>query len=152
MRIRRAISWIAVIAAALLPAACTPKMYDPGQATRAYPRNLHTTQTVDMQVFRRDTDIEIVNTTATSYADFDLWINRRYVRHVDALPAGKTITLSLWDFHDEFGDRFNAGGFFREYEPTPVRLVQIQPTADQPLVGLISIRIEDVKLPPEPGG
>lgn len=131
---------------------CERKMYDPAWATQSYPANLHATDTTDMQVFRRDTDIEIVNATATSYSDFNLWVNQRYMRHVDSLPAGKSITLSLWDFHDDFGDRFNAGGFFRSYAPTPVRLVQIQPSADQKMTGLITIRREEVTLPPQPGG
>jgi hypothetical protein len=136
-------------------------MYDPALATRPYPRELHAVKTVDMQVFRRDTDIEIVNATPQSYSNFDLWINQRYVKHVESLPAGESITLSLWDFFDEHGDRFNAGGFFRAFEPTPVRLVQIQPqtSADEnsgsdgggAMVGLISIRREEITLPPLPG-
>lgn len=104
-----------------------------------------------MQVFRRDTQIEIVNSTPISYSDFDLWINQQFVRHVDALPAGQTIRLSLWDFYDENGDQFNAGGFFRAYEPMPVRLVQIQPKNDGPLTGLITIRREEVRVAPDPG-
>ena len=103
--------------------------------------------------------ITIVNSTARSYADFDLWINQRYVRHVDSLPAGHTITLSLWDFHDEYGDVFYAGGFFRSYESTPVRLVEIEPApgsatgseGGDKMIGLITIRSEDIILKPEPG-
>lgn len=130
---------------------CVQTMYDPALATRAYPRELHAVKTVDMQVFRRDTDLEIVNTTPHSYSNFDLWINQRYVKHVDALPAGESITLSLWEFFDEHGDRFNAGGFFRSYEPTPVRLVQIQPDPADTMIGLIAIRTEPITLPAQPG-
>ena len=129
---------------------CERKMYDPEWATQPYPSRLHSTQTVDMQVFRRETEIEIVNSTARSYQDIDVWVNQRYVHAVDSLPAGQTVTLSLWDFHDEWGGTFNAGGFFRAYEPTPVRLVEIQPGAAQPLVGLVTIRREPVFLRPEP--
>ena len=128
---------------------CTRNLYDPEQATRPYPHELHTTNVADMHVFRRGTSIEIVNSTAHSYNDFYLWINQRYVRHVDALSAGETITLSLWDFRDEFGDAFNAGGFFRTYPATPVRLVQIQPAEGEQLLGLVTIRAEDIILPAE---
>jgi len=137
--------------AALMQAGCARKTYDPKWATRPYPSALHTVNTADMQVFRKGTDIEIVNSTAHSYADFDLWINQRYVRHVDALPAGESVRLSLWDFKDEYGDRFYAGGFFRAREAQVVRLVEIEPGADQPMVGLVAIRSEEIRVKPEPG-
>lgn len=136
-------------ATGLLLVGCSGKLYDPAWATQPYPKQAHNTTTADMQVFRRDTNIEIVNSTPNSYADFDLWINQRYVKHVDSLPAGKSVTLSLWDFHDEYGDRFNAGGFFRSYSATPVRLVQIHPAENQPMMGLITIRSEPIVLPPQ---
>src|SRR5690554_4532820 len=135
----RFIMYCATAAAALATTACQPKMYVPQRATRSYPVERHTTQTLDMQVFRNGSEIEIVNTTAHSYQDFDLWVNRRFVHHVESLPAGQSITLSLWDFFDERGERFNAGGFFRTIEPTPVRLVQIEQSPESPLVGLITI-------------
>jgi hypothetical protein len=120
-------------------------MYQPQLATRPYPHELHSTQTVDIQVFRQGEKLVIVNSTARSYSGFDLWVNQRYVHHVDALPAGRTIELSLWEFRDERGDVFNAGGFWRSTEPTPVRLVEAQPGPEAPLVGLITIRSEVVE-------
>jgi hypothetical protein len=137
--------------ACICSAGCGHNLYAPELATRPYPDKLHTAAPVDMQVFRRGTDIEIVNSTARSYADLDLWINQRYVRHLASLPAGKTIRLGLWDFRDEHGDAFYAGGFFRAYPATPVRLVEIQAAEDQPMIGLIAIRSEEVSVKPEPG-
>ena len=104
-----------------------------------------------MQVFRNDTNIEIVNTTARSYRNVDVWVNQRYVSHVEAIPAGETISLSLWDFKDEYGNLFNAGGFFRTYPPTPVRMVEIQVSSEDPLIGLVAIRREEITVPAEPG-
>jgi hypothetical protein len=130
---------------------CARKTYDPAWATKPYPEQLHTTDTVDMQVFRNDTNIEIINSTASSYSDFDMWINQRYVAHVESLPAGQSITLSLWDFRDVYGNKFNAGGFFRTIEATPLRMVEIQQRPDQKLIGLVTIRAEDVTVPAEPG-
>lgn len=120
-------------------AGCAPSLYHPERATRAYPMDLHRPQSVDVQVFRDDTSITLVNATPNTYEDVDLWINQRFVHSIGTLAAGETRTISLWDFYDVRGDQFNAGGLFRTREPTPVRLVEIQAGADQPLIGLIAI-------------
>jgi len=148
---KKAILPLLAVLSLIYSSGCASTTYNPNWAARPYPNDLHTTTVADMQVFRSDTDIQIVNSTAHSYSDFDLWVNQRYVRHVDALPAGKTIELSLWDFHDQYGYAFYAGGFFRSYEATPARLVEIQPGVDQKMIGLITIRLEDVIVKPEPG-
>lgn len=132
----------ALIACAMWLTSCTPAIYVPELATKPYPSQQHTTTTADIQCFRRGTDIEIVNSTARSYTDFDLWINQRYTRKVDSLPAGATRRISLWEFVDQHGRRFYAGGLFRSYPAEPMRLVQIQTGEDQPLIGLIAIRSE----------
>ena len=131
------------LAASLVLLGCQPALYDADRATRPYPEELHRPETVDIQVFRDGTNLKIYNSTATTYRDFDVWINQRYVKRVAELPAGGRIKLSLWDFWDERGEVIDAGGLFRTYEPTPVRLVQIQPSENQPLIGLITIRAED---------
>lgn len=149
---RRVLLILLVLAASSASVSCARKTYDPAWATRPYPENLHTTrQVADMQVFRDDTNIEIVNTTAHSYSHVDVWVNQRYVSHVDALPAGQTRTLSLWDFKDEYGNLFYAGGFFRTYTATPVRMVEIQTALDESMIGLVAIRREDIIVPAEPG-
>ncbi len=124
----------------LLAAACERIRYDPARATRPYPHQLHRAEAVDIQVFRDGQTIEIINSTARSYSDFDLWINQRYVDHIARLAPGQTIRLSLWDFYDERGEAINAGGFWRTEPPAPVRLVEIQPGPEQPMIGLIMIR------------
>ena len=123
---------------------CHDIRFDPARATPSYPHHLHQANSVNIQVFREDTSIELVNATTHAYTDFDLWINQRYTSRIESLPAGATVRLSLWDFYDERGESLNAGGFFRSDEPTPVRLVEIQTGDDQPLVGLITIRTEIV--------
>ena len=114
-------------------------MYDSALATRPYPHDLHRAEALDIQVFRKGPSIEIVNATARSFHDFDLWINQRFVRRVEALRAGETIRLSLWDFYDVRGDRFSAGGLWRTEPPTPLRMAQIQEAEEEPLVGLVVI-------------
>ena len=122
-----------------LLAGCESVRYDPLLASRGYPRDLHRTETVDIQVFRDGSTIELVNATPKGYRDFDLWINQRYVRRIAVLPAGKTIEVSLWGFFDERGETLNAGGFLTTDLPTPVYLVEIQEVEGKPLVGLIAI-------------
>jgi len=147
---RQLVLIILALAASTTLAACARELYVPERATRPYPFELHSTDTVDMQVFRDHENIEIVNTTATTYTDVDVWINQRYVRRVDAIHAGQSVTVSLWDFSDQWGGVFNAGGVWRTLEPTPVRLVELQTSEDGPLVGLIAIRAEDA--PDTPSG
>lgn len=130
----------------LLPGAgCMRQTHDPARATRPYPANLHRAASVDIQVFREGQTLELVNATARSYNDFDLWVNQRFVRHVKALPAGRTVRLSLTSFYDELGEPFRAGGFFRTEAPMPVRLVEIQTGSEEPMIGLITIRAEKVE-------
>jgi hypothetical protein len=127
----------------LLPGAgCMRQTHDPARATRAYPAHLHRAESVDIQVFREGQTLELVNATARSYNEFDLWVNQRFVRHVQSLPAGRTVRLSLRSFYDELGEPFRAGGFFRTEEPMPVRLVEIQAGDEKPMIGLITIRAE----------
>jgi hypothetical protein len=135
---------LGLIASALALCSCSPTAYVPDLATRPYPLEHHTTKTADVQCFRRGTDLEIVNSTAQSYADFDLWINQRYTHRLSSLPAGATLRISLWEFFDQHGQRFYAGGLFRSYPSEPVRLVEIQTGPDQPLIGLVAIRSEPV--------
>jgi hypothetical protein len=139
MRGTDAARWTATVVAAAGLAGCAPDLYHPARATRPYPFSLHRAEAADIQVFRRGTSIEIVNFTPRTYRGFDLWLNQRYVRHVEELPAGGTISLSLWEFYDERGEVINAGGFFRTHDPTPIALAEIQPGADEPMIGLVTI-------------
>ena len=125
-------------------AGCQDIRFDQARATPSYPHHLHQANSVNIQVFREDTSIELVNATTRAYTEFDLWINQRYTSRIESLPAGATVRVSLWDFYDERGESLNAGGLFRSDEPTPVRLVEIQTGDEQPLVGLITIRSEIV--------
>ena len=134
-----------VLLLVVLGGCSSSQRYAPERATRPYPYELHTTATVDIQVFRDDTEIELVNSTARTYRDFDLWLNQRYVARVEELGAGKTIRLSLWDFYDDLGESLNAGGFFRTRRPDKVRLAEMQFDASSPMIGLITVRAEDVR-------
>ncbi len=118
---------------------CERAMYDAGRATRPYPLKLHERTWVDIQAFPEGTRLAIVNSTPRSYGPCDVWINQRFMSSLAGLPAGATVNMSLWDFWDERGDRFSAGGFWRTERPVPVRLIELQEGENQPLVGLTTI-------------
>jgi len=120
--------------------ACQRYPYDPTKATRPYPAQLGQGSLVDIQVIPDlgSGTIKLINATGTSYRDFDLWINQRYVRRVDELGAGRTLDLPVDSFWDERGEGPFPGGWFRYYQPTPIVLVQIQQAPDKPLIGLIA--------------
>ena len=129
----------------LLATGCEGVRYDPARATRPYPQELHHANSVNIQVFRHDTSIEIINATTQSFKDFDIWINQRYVHRLDSLLVGQTVHVSLWEFYDVRGESFNAGGFWRADDPGLVRLVEIQSSDTEPLVGLVTIPSEPIQ-------
>ncbi len=117
--------------------------YEPERATDPYPRELHRADaSVDIQVFRVGERLRVVNATPVDYGDVRLWLNQRYVRDVEAIPAGAIVELPLRDFWDVWGGRPNPGGPFRRFEPTPIRLAQLQIDDETPLIGLVTIRAE----------
>ena len=130
---------------ALFLAACNTPNFDPAKATREYPFDLHTTNTIPIQVFRDGTTIEVVNSTDNSWGESSLWINQQYMLLIEGLAPGQRLTLNLSEFRNDLGEEFRAGGFLRVRQPTPVRLVEIQPGEGQPLVGFVTIRGGDVE-------
>ena len=126
-------------------AACRLAPYEPSKATRAYPSELKQTSVAQVQVIPGPTSIQLVNATAASYANFDLWLNQRYVTHIDSLASGQTLEVPLNSMWDERGETPFTGGWFRYYQPTPIVLVQIQPSEKGPLVGLVCTLPEIVR-------
>ena len=131
----------------LLAAGCAYPLSNPARAMPAYPAHLHRPESIDVQVFRDGEWMEIVNSSARSFRNVTIWLNQRYARRLDELLAGETVRLSLWDFYDERGEVFVAGGLFATDLPTLLRLTEIQVDDEQPLVGLVTIRAEDIDLP-----
>lgn len=117
----------------------------PGRPGASYPRELQQVGALDIQVVRDETEIELTNTTASSFGPCTLWLNARYSKPLDGLKIGETLRLPLRDFRDEHGDAFRAGGFFATELPERLVLAQLElPIEGQPrLVGLIVIARED---------
>lgn len=143
----------------LLATGCSPINIDPTRATRPYPRELDQERVIQVQVIPAPTSVEIINATARSYRDFDLWLNQRYMTHVDELAAGATLHIPLSHFWDWRGEGPFEGGIFRYYAPTPIVLMQAQLTPTSPLIGFVCVLPEGARdfyenpsaLPKQPG-
>ena len=82
--------------------------------------------TLDIQVVRDVTVIRLTNTTANSLGPARLWVNRWFSLPVERFDVGQTLELSLWDFRDQYGESFQAGGFFSTQKPERLVLAQIE--------------------------
>ena len=130
---------LATVLAATGLQACSGRVYDPARATRRYPTELDQERMLEIQVIRDGGELIVVNATPQSFADFDIWVNRRYMYRVDRLEAGETRRFWFGDFFDEWGESPVAGGFFRTERPTPAELVQFQIGETSPLLGVVAV-------------
>lgn len=124
----------------LLLASCNTPDFDPMKAHAPYPYDMHTTETLPVEVFRDGTSISIVNATAQSWDSPTIWINQRFSTKLKQLTAGQTVKLSLWKFRDDIGESYPAGGLWTTRRSMPMRLVEAQAMPGEPLVGFIAIR------------
>ncbi len=124
----------------LLLASCHHPDFDPSKAHAPYPYELHSTETLPVEVFRDGTTITIVNATARSWDTPTIWINQRFSAPIRHLAAGQTVQMSLSSFRDNIGETFPAGGFLSIRRSMPVRMVEVQPAPGEPLIGFIAIR------------
>ncbi|MCC6908870.1 MAG: hypothetical protein IT430_13080 [Phycisphaerales bacterium] len=142
MNIGRMAAAAAMSAAVLFQASCmSGGRLTEGTEPRPYPYDAEILRTLDVQIFRDGSHIELVSHTTQSLDDFDLWLNERYLRHIDHLPPGGSLKLSLYEFLDEFGEPFRGGGIWSTNLPEPVVKAEVQ-TAEG-LVGLIPIPERD---------
>jgi hypothetical protein len=119
--------------------ACQAPGPDISKATGRYPLDLHTSNSISIQVIRDQEYVKIVNSTAYDFTESMLWVNQQYTQPLPPMLAGSTIRVNLWDCFDSLGDQFNAGGFWRTDEPTKLVIAELQQSDFQPLVGLIVI-------------
>ena len=136
--IRRSIPILTAFTLALL-GGCFPKRYNPAKATNMYPAQLGQSEVVDVQVSRSGDTMIIVNGTAIDFRDIDLWLNRRYMQHIERIRPGETLTLQMGSFWDAWGGGPNPGGLLRWYVPTPIVLVQAQIDETSPMLGFVAI-------------
>ncbi len=138
---RRTARWPGLLLAALLPVGCASPY---GEPTRPFPQQAEQTRIADVQVFRDGAELTLVSASAESFRNVDLWLNQRFLHHVETLPAGGRLTLNLFDFRDAAGERFRGGGFFAAKEPDPVVMAQFE-TEDGSLVGLVVLPVRSLE-------
>ena len=124
----------------LLLVSCLAPDFDPSRARAAYPYELHTTETLPVEVFRDGTTISIVNATARSWDAPTIWLNQSYSAQIARLAAGQTVQMDLTTFRDNIGETYPAGGLWSSRRSMPVRLVEVQPVPGEPLIGFVAIR------------
>ncbi len=110
---------------------------------RAYPKTTARGPSLDIQVIRRSTRIELTNTTARNFGPSILWLNGRFSKEVDAFAIGQTLTLRLKDFKDQYGEAFRGGGFFATEKPELLSLAEIEPDGANQILSLIVVRGEE---------
>ncbi|MEX2217474.1 MAG: hypothetical protein WD749_01835 [Phycisphaerales bacterium] len=128
----------AVFAAALL-AGCAAQTI---KEARPYPQGTPYGPSLDIQVFRRTTEIEFTNTTARPFGASILWLNGRFARPVAGLEVGQHVVLPLREFTDEYGESFRAGGFFATEAPDRLALAEIEtvePDGKTVMLGLVVV-------------
>lgn len=135
---------LSIVLRSVVPAAAFTLLLLAGCGTRSleirtdlptYPYETRIAGATDIQVHRDKAVIHVLNHTVTSHRNVRMWLNERYSRNVDALPAGQTVTLRLETFLDEFGEPFRGGGFLSGELPEPVVKAEIE--LGNALVGLI---------------
>lgn len=131
---------LAGTAALSLVAGCSGPVQTRGIDARSYPFEPGQSQVHDIQVFRDGTRLRMTNTTASSFGPGTVWVNRRFSHPVGGLGVGESLDLDLYEFVDEFGDTFRAGGFFAKQNPDPVVLVQYEAAADEVMHGFVLVR------------
>lgn len=135
---RRRVFAVAILGVMAAAAGCASRA-DPNLASGGgveYPERAQAS-TLNIQVVRDETVIRMTNTTARAFGPSRIWINRWYSRAIDRFDVGQTLELSLWDFRDQYGEPFEAGGFFAVRKP--YRLSQAQLDTGEELLGLIVV-------------
>lgn len=132
------------VSALLVPACRGPVSRAERTAPEAYPFGATKAPVHDVQVFREGTRLRMTNTTARDFPGGRLWVNQRFGRDIDGFGAGESLDLDLYDFVDEFGEKFRAGGFFATNDPDKVVLVQLETPADagSEMHGFVIVRNE----------
>lgn len=125
-----------ILIAAFLAAGCSSAPKQIVEGTK-YPSAAKHGPSIDIQVFRRETEIEFTNTTARAFGPSTLWLNARFSHPIGGLAVGQSMKIPLRQFKDEYGDAFRGGGFFATERPERLGLAEIQTGND--VLGLVVV-------------
>jgi hypothetical protein len=74
-------------------------------ASRAYPDELRQEKVIDVQVFRRTTEIEFTNTTDHVLGPGTLWLNKRFAAPIGEIGVGQRARVAMESATDDRGGR-----------------------------------------------
>jgi len=98
----------------------------PDYAQRFGFQNTGSDEVLNVQAIRRVNEITITNTSTIDFGPTLLWANARFSNELPRLQPGETVTLDLFDFRDQYGTPFRAGGFFAAERPDALVMMQIE--------------------------
>lgn len=90
-----------------------------------YPKDAKLGADLDIVVIRDGRYAQLVNRTARSWTDVQIWLNQQYVGQVPAIAIGTDNTLDLVDFINQFGEPFPTGSLLRPEDAYPIVLAEI---------------------------
>lgn len=106
-------------------------------AGRTYPIEKAQQRSINVQVVRHETEVTMINTTAEALPAGTMWINGQFGREFTGLAPAQRVTLSLKEFHNEYGEAFRAGGFFATQRSSDLVMAQIE--TDNAMIGLVVV-------------
>ncbi len=110
---------------------------------KPYPAELAQAHQLDVQVMRNENRLRFTNTSGVAFGEFGearVWVNAAYSLPINGLAIGQRVDLPLYDFRNEYGQRFRAGGFFATEIPT--RVVKAEIVDDRGRFELVVVRDE----------
>jgi hypothetical protein len=107
-----------------------------------YPESVPQGATLDIQVVRHPTHVELTNTTARTLGPSTIWVNRWHSTRIEGLVPGQNLKIPLKEFVDRYGESFRGGGFWATERPDRLGVVEIQttgPDGEQSMLGLVVV-------------
>lgn len=95
-----------------------------------YPERLAVLEPSNIQLYREGRSITLSNTTARPFGASTIWLNKWFSRGIESLAIGESVTLSLAEFTDEYGDAFKGGGFFATTAPERIVHAELETLDD----------------------
>ena len=111
-------------------------------AALRYPAGKPLGTDLDIVVVRDRAAIELINRSARTYRDHQIWINQEYVTHADLIRIGTDNRFALTSFINHHGQFFPVGGFLTPDMIRPVVLAELFDTATRERHRLI-VRVEE---------
>jgi hypothetical protein len=111
-----------------------------------YPAAVPQGPTLDIQVVRHATDLELTNTTARTLGPSTIWLNRWNSRRIEGLAPGENLRIPLREFLDRYGEPFRPGGFWAIEQPDRLGVVEIQTAGEggaEVMLGLVVVNERD---------